>query len=142
MQTFLAYADFAKSAAVLDWKRLGNQCYRECKTLLNGGWKNHPASKMWKGYEYALCLYGLALANEMEARAPRWKPEVVQRWQDYYTTESRKYPDTGMPPWLGRADFHAAHRSNLLRKDRDYYGKFGWTEPDNLEYVWPTSPDL
>jgi hypothetical protein len=38
---------------------------------------------------------------------------------------------------LGDEAFHASHRSNLLRKDRDYYGAFGWTEPDDLPYVWP-----
>ena len=32
---------------------------------------------------------------------------------------------------------HASHRSNLLRKDPEFYGKYGWTEPDNLEYIWP-----
>jgi hypothetical protein len=41
------------------------------------------------------------------------------------------------PSWLGDPQFHAAHRSNLLRKDPEYYGKFGWTEPDDLEYPWP-----
>ena len=42
-----------------------------------------------------------------------------------------------MPWWVGDLDIHASHRSNLLRKDRDFYGKYGWNEPDNLDYVWP-----
>lgn len=135
MQTFLAYPNFKQSAAVLDNSRLGNQCYRECKTLLNGGWQYHPASKMWRGYEGALCLYALALVDEMEKRG-RWKPEVIERWRNYYT-EQLEGKGTDMPPWIGNEQFHAAHRSNLLRKDPDYYSQFGWTESSDLEYVWP-----
>jgi hypothetical protein len=41
------------------------------------------------------------------------------------------------PPWLGNESFHASHRSNLLRKNPAWYSKFGWSESDNLEYVWP-----
>jgi hypothetical protein len=138
VQTFLAYADFSKSAAVLDNSRLGNQCYRECLTLLRGGWANHPASKMWRGYEYALCDYALALVREMERRG-RWKPAVIERWRTYYTEYQAQLTNTGLPSWIGHEPFHAAHRSNLLRKDPIHYGQFGWTEPDNLEYVWPTN---
>lgn len=47
--------------------------------------------------------------------------------------------DVLMPTWLGDPAFHASHRSNLLRKDFLHYAQFGWTEPPNLEYVWPTS---
>jgi hypothetical protein len=42
-----------------------------------------------------------------------------------------------MPPWLGDEAFHAAHRSNLLRKAPEYYRSFWPEEPDDLEYVWP-----
>src|SRR3546814_11842397 len=41
-----------------------------------------------------------------------------------------------MPPWLGNAAFHASHRSNLLRKDPGFYGRYGWPEPPDLPYVW------
>lgn len=136
MQTFLPFSDFHKSAACLDSKRLGNQCYREGKTLATGGWPNHPASKMWRGYEYALCTYALALVDEMEQR-DEWKPDVVPRWRTFFTELRDKYPDTGMPPWLGNPDFHASHRSNLLRKDPEFYGKYGWSEEPNLPYIWP-----
>lgn len=40
-------------------------------------------------------------------------------------------------PWLGDPAFHASHRSNLLRKNAEHYGAFGWTESPDLEYVWP-----
>lgn len=144
MQTFLPFADFDMTARVLDTSRLGNQCYREGKTLINGGWPNHPASKMWRGYERALALYCLALVREMHRRQ-NWRREVVVRWAKYYNHLSKVLPKTGMPNWLGREDIHASHRSVLLYKDPVHYGQFGWTEeplpPDPITgrfgYVWP-----
>lgn len=142
MQTFLPYADFSESAKVIDNVRLGNQCYRECVTLFRGSWPNHPASKMWRGYERALAKYGLALAQEMGKRhkpdgSLKWRPEVVDRWVGFWRNEVDTLPDTGNPPWLGNEDFHRSHQSNLLRKDFDHYSKFFVDIPDNLEYIWP-----
>jgi hypothetical protein len=64
MQTFLPYPDLKKSFEVLDYRRLGKQRV-EAMQILNillsdkksGGWVNHPAVKMWRGYEDALCVY-------------------------------------------------------------------------------------
>ena len=42
-----------------------------------------------------------------------------------------------MPPWFGLDKFHRSHRSNLLRKDYEYYSEY-FDEPSNLEYYWPT----
>ena len=64
MQTFLPYPSFAESAACLDSKRLGKQRV-EALQIWNivsgkrstGGWINHPATKMWRGYEKALTEY-------------------------------------------------------------------------------------
>ena len=41
-----------------------------------------------------------------------------------------------MPPWLGDDRVHASHRSNLLRKDLEYYSKYKWKEPIDMEYYW------
>lgn len=136
MQTFLPYPDFLESFRTLDKSRLGNQVYREGKTLFEGKWKNHPASKMWNGYEYGLGLYCLAGAIVMGER-DWYREETALKWIDYFETGLRKLPIAGLPPWLGNEDLHASHRSNLLRKDPKWYGQFGWKEPDNLPYVWP-----
>ena len=45
------------------------------------------------------------------------------------------------PPWFRDDTLHASHRSNLLRKDRDYYSRFGWNEPADLPYYWPVTKD-
>jgi hypothetical protein len=47
-------------------------------------------------------------------------------------TEPYRYP-----PWFGEPEFHAAHRSNLLRKDPEYYRKYWPEEPADMDYVWP-----
>lgn len=129
MQTFLPYADFKQSAETLDYRRLGKQrveCFQLLKALNNGGgWSNHPAAKMWQGYEPALKAYMAECIKE-------WIQRGYKNTMDIPVVEQYE-----LPPWFGNETFHASHRSNLLRKDSNYYGKFGWTEPSNLPYIWP-----
>lgn len=134
MQTFLAYPSFSESMRVLDDSRLGNQVYREGMTLLRGKWPNHPASKMWRGYEGALANYLMCGVRELYLRGKDYHDRPWCQELFSYAVGSDMLP---LPPWLGDPDFHASHRSNLLRKDPVWYGQFGWTEPDDLEYIWP-----
>jgi len=131
MQTFLPYPSFIESAKCLDYRRLGKQrveARQILRALRNGGtWKNHPAVRMWAGYELALSLYGDTMIQEWTLRGYVNNMELIcpyVRRQDY-------------PQWFGDWAFHSSHRSNLLRKDRSYYGRFGWSESDTLPYVWP-----
>lgn len=134
MQVFLPYPNFLDSAEVLDSKRLGNQCYRECLTLYNGKWPNHPVAKMWKDYKGALAVYGLACAIAMSKR-PNWRQEVKDRWYGFWLRESGKH-DLIAPPFVGNEEFHRSHQSNLVRKDPEHYGKIFVDVPDDLEYIW------
>lgn len=136
MQTFMPYPSYYESLKCLDPSRLGNQVYREVITLLRGGWPNHPASVMWRGHFHDLAIYGLnglAVLSERGQEYPDTMDELLK-----YVFE---HPNTGPPKWMGREDFHASHRSNLLRKDPKWYGQFGWEEPPNLPYVWPIVVD-
>ena len=131
MQTFLPYPDFEKTAQVLDYRRLGRQrveAYQILRTLsgLSRGWSNHPAVRMWRGYELALSAYMNSMIREWVHRGYNNRMFLVELTGRY------EYP-----PWLGDPDFHAAHRSNLLRKDLEYYRKFWPCDPDDLPYVWP-----
>ena len=68
MQTFLPYPDFERTAEVLDDRRLGKQRVEVLQILnamhrTSGGWVNHPATRMWRGYEPALVAYGLAVID-------------------------------------------------------------------------------
>lgn len=138
MQTFLPYASFKQSAEVLDYRRLGKQRV-EAKQLLSvllgltesKGWVNHPAAKMWKGYEGALASYALEICKEWVKRG--YKDTLTA----FFIPFAESLPQE-LPPWFGNAAFHAAHRSNLLRKDPNYYSKNNWSESDDLPYIWPT----
>lgn len=138
MQTFLPYPDYAESAACLDRQRLGKQRV-ETLQLLNvlhadaGGWVNHPAARMWRGHEGSLIHYGLAICNAWTSRG--YRDTCAEKIFD----KLKLFPHTSVSPpvWLGDEKFHASHRSNLLRKNADFYGLYGWTESDSLPYVWP-----
>ncbi|MGI8613947.1 MAG: hypothetical protein ACR2KL_08425 [Nocardioidaceae bacterium] len=41
------------------------------------------------------------------------------------------------PPWLGDAELHRSHQSNLIRKDPTRYGPLFPGVPDDLPDVWP-----
>lgn len=133
MQTFLPLPSFKGSAAVLDYRRLGKQrveVYQVLRTLLgfSEGWKNHPCTKMWKGYEGALQCYGLDICEE-------W---VKRGYRDTLTDKIKQFetPPFEQPPWITE-EFCNSHKSNLLRKDPVFYGKYNWDVPDNLPYIWP-----
>ena len=147
MQTFLPLAGFRRSARVLDNRRLGKQRV-ECKQILRAldvkvglhsafsiGWRHHPAVLMWRDYPYSLCCYAIAVCDEWIGRG--FRDSLLPQFEE---AASRLYEagcHTNRPSWLGGHDFHASHRSNLLRKDPVFYGQFGWAEPHDLPYVWP-----
>lgn len=135
MQTFLPYPDFGRSASVLDNKRLQSQI-KECKQIYlslteeSYGWKNHPAVRMWEGYKECLCEYAFHCAVEWEGR--------FQKDHSLTLFFIRHMHITTYPKWFGNTQFHLSHRSNLLRKDYDYYHLyFGDISPD-IPYFWPT----
>ncbi len=144
MQTFLPYAGFDRTARALDPRRLGKQRV-EALQVLRGqlvpgyGWRHHPAVKMWHGHDEALAAYGVAICRQwirhgyadtvlgsiVEALGREPRPQVELRRLGL------------LPPWLGRAAFHRAHRSALVRKDPAWYGPLFPGVPDDLPYLWP-----
>lgn len=136
MQTFLPYPDFKKSADCLDNSRLNRQIM-EAKIMYDiiienrtsGGWINHPATRMWRGYPEALALYINTCLDE-------WKINRKKN-HSYEKIPIVDEKNVKMPPWLGDERLHSSHRSNLLRKDPFYYESFGWIEGPGLPYYWP-----
>lgn len=137
MQTFLPYPDYALSAQALDYRRLGKQrveCLQILKALEGGskGWASHPATRMWRGHELALCRYAIAMCEEWRARG--YNDTLLPRFQaklDQLTALGRT---DAPPPWLGYPGYHAAHRANLKRKDPTFYSAF--TEDPSQPYLW------
>ena len=133
MQTFLPYANIEKSLNALDSQRLGKQrveAFQILNILLNRtrtkGWRNHPAVKMWRGYENALKLYFNKAVEIWLSRGYKntMKPERISGKIIF-------------PKWFGNRKFHNSHKSNLLRKNKEFYFEFRKKVPDNLPYLWP-----
>ena len=130
----MPYDDFHKSADCLDKKRCFKQVLETSQILntLQGrseGWKNHPAVKMWRGHETALvCYYNVFWTVCKE----KWKVNFVKLQKKDNLPGPVPYP-----PWFGDERFHSSMRANLIRKNPEWYGQFGWTEKPQEGYWWP-----
>jgi Pyrimidine dimer DNA glycosylase len=148
MQTFLPYADFERTARVLDVKRLGKQRV-ECIQVVRGltrpgyGWRHHPAVLMWAGFAEALGRYAftccdvwgeLGFADTCAATIGR---DLGEAGVTSVRTQAELAASGALPPWLGDEDFHRSHQSALVRKDPDFYGPRFPGVPGDLDYVWP-----
>lgn len=161
MQTFVPLtSSFEDIAKVLDNKRLNKQALEGWQILMTlleldpqgehripKGWVNHPAVRMWRGHEYALYRYIIAMVDEWKRRGfkstigDKAKATIMRAIhlgliQDVATN----------PTWLvDMSTFNqiaTSHRLALLNKDYEWYSQFGWHEdsgqrPEAYEYVWP-----
>lgn len=137
MQTFLPYDNFHDSARVLDRQRLGKQRVETWQILraLTGeskGWVNHPATKMWRGHEYALAVYGAVMCQEWIDRG--YKDTLKERFIRFMV--DAPFTNITAPALLGVEAFHVSHQSNLLRKDPEHYSQYFTGVPDDLPYLW------
>lgn len=148
MQTFLPYASFAESAAVLDPRRLGKQRVEVIQivralTVPGYAWKHHPATLMWQGHEEALGAYGRAMVREWRALGfdDTCEATIVADLALAGVPDPRPQGALAaagaLPPWLGDEAVHRSHRSALLRKDPAWYAPRFPGVPDDLPYVWP-----
>ena len=143
MQTFLPYPSFFKSAQCLDYRRLGKQrveAWQILQTLRrkSSGWKYHPAVKMWKGHEIILATYGAVMCQEWIRRG--YVDTLLPRFMAFINRSlghTKDYGDKKRPAWIGSRKFHSSHKSNLMRKDKVYYGKHFGNFRNDLPYVWP-----
>lgn len=135
----MPYDDFYVSLNCLDNKRLGKQRV-EAKQILNvllnrprkdgqpyKGWLNHPCVRMWRGYENALKEY-------FNISVMVWEERGFKNTMEYEDHDGR----VPLPGWMHEPILNFSHRSNLLRKDYDYYSKYGWqheVSPDE-PYAW------
>lgn len=133
MQTFLPSSSFIESAKMLDSKRLNKQIL-ECYQILNvlsgksptGGWRNHPAVLMWKGYERGLWKYVQAMVFEARNRGIKTENNEANLnrlkelcWDNWGNTAPSFWNDTTK---LMRVV--TTHKASLFNKDPFYYMKF------------------
>lgn len=138
MQIFLPYSDMLKSLQTLDNKRLGKQRVETYQIIsaitkrpkLDGtpykGWLNHPCTVMWKDYVSALKLY-------MNYSITEW---ISRGFHNTMQVEELELSNVVLPPFIGNERFHSSHRANLLKKEPEFYSKYGWTENPQDPYVW------
>jgi hypothetical protein len=147
MQTFLPYPGFAESAAALDRQRLGKQRVETLQiakalTGQSAGWVHHPATLMWTGRPEALLAYQIAVCHEWTGRG--YADTCLRKTADVLGLPLVGQHDLVIdlwPDWIGWADFHRAHKSNLVRKMPEWYAPL-WPEvPNNLPYLWPTAKE-
>ena len=154
MQTFLPYRNCWQTARCLDNRRLGKQRV-ECKQILltlgidvgehRGNplsrWRNHPAVRMWQGHELCLAEYAEIMCIEWKRRG--FNDSLLPQFQAVVGSLADTSPfHSHAPNWIGYDRLHASHRSNLLRKDPQHYGQFGWQEPADLPYWWPVEKEV
>ena len=131
MMTFVVSSNLVECAKALDYRRLGKQrveAYQILRTLRghSHGWKNHPAVKMWRGYEDALALYMNAMIEEWIARGYRntMKLEEISS-------------SPAFPWWFTWKPLHDSHKAALNRKMPSWY-HFDVDEPfEKHGYIWP-----
>lgn len=138
MQTFLPYPDFARSAAVLDRQRLGKQRVEAKQIYLaltqpGYGWQNHPAVKMWRGWQISLASYGEIICLEWRKRG--YNDSLLLFFQERSALRPNLQP---CPPHFDEA-FCRSHQSNLIRKLPSHYGPLWPDVPADLPYIWPTT---
>jgi hypothetical protein len=84
---------------------------------------------MWANSLPALVEYGIACCLEWRERG--FEDSLLGQFVKLQT------PNPKMPAWWGNQELHDSHKSNLVRKAPDYYGKMWPNIPNNLPYVWP-----
>lgn len=113
------------------------------------GWTNHPACRMWRGWEHSLVAYGMIVCQEWTGRGFRdscllkiagflgaGSPFVLRSNGIWCPCDRAAHP-----PWY-REEFILAHRSNLIRKMPDFYQPKWPDVPANLPYVWPVKKEI
>jgi Pyrimidine dimer DNA glycosylase len=155
MQTFLPSSNAITTAKWLDNKRLNKQIL-ECYQILNvlsgksktGGWRNHPAVLMWKGYERGLWQYVQAMVREARQRGIRTENNESNLnrlkdmcWDTWGSNPPEFWSDTNK---LMRIT--TTHKANLFDKDPIFYAKFGYAKHSlynqpccsTCKYYWVT----
>jgi hypothetical protein len=156
MQTFIPIAttNFSDIAKTLDNKRLNKQALEGWQILMtlvelnpNGdhrtpkGWVNHPAVKMWRGYETALLHYIIAMCDEWRSRGYHTTIDDKARTTFATAVLNGKVSTTLVYPPCIVEEVATTHRQALLSKYYEWYSQFQWAEdtgtaPLTYEYLW------
>jgi len=148
LQTFLPYSDFERSARVLDPRRLGKQRVEVIQvvralTLPSYGWRHHPVTLMWSGFEEALGAYGLVVcrvwrelgsddtfADTIGSDLARAGVGPLRSQDDLAATDE-------LPTWAGRRSVAPQPPVGALAQGSGLVRPALPDVPDDVPYVWP-----
>lgn len=148
MQTFLPYPDYEKSAAALDYRRLGSQI-NEVQTIAGylleihqGNYRTHPAVQAWEGCTMQLITFGLVCEDEWESRG--YKRRTNRAKLEWMLTCAAEDENTERPVWFGHEPLHLQYQGLLVFKDPSLYGPVfpGVTAVHPDDFVWPLDFNL
>lgn len=139
MQTFIPEPTFTGSVRVLDRQRLGKQRVETLQIMkalagLSKGWTNHPATRMWQGYETALFIYQQATCDEWASRG--YKDTCLDKTYDVWA-EHFYSPRVTYPHWMGDNRVHDSHKAALVFKNPVWYNKHYPNVVGEYNYYWP-----
>jgi hypothetical protein len=155
MQTFLPSANATVAASMLDSKRLNKQIL-ECYQILNvlsgkskgGGWRNHPAVLMWKGYEKGLWKYVQAMIVEARSRGIRTENNEanLNNLKDLCWDIWGDNPPSFWNDKTKLMRVVTTHKASLFDKDPMFYARFGYAKHSiynspccsKCKYYWVT----
>lgn len=124
MQVFLPVKvedaeDVKRIGEILDRPRHNKQLM-ECKTIIEGGWGKHPASKMYTHSDVtiaSLLFYSINLALTYEERYGKMNI-------DFTTYLPDKEYEFELPHWFNDPYFYSYHAAALIRKSPSHYIQF------------------
>jgi hypothetical protein len=128
------------SVCVLDRQRLGKQRVETLQIMnalagLSKGWVNHPATRMWRGYEHALLAYQAYTVAEWKRRG--YKDTCWDKTVAVYDEHFRQHETVTLPHWWGDDRVHDSHKSALVYKDPSWYNSIYPNSPAVYDYYWP-----
>ena len=140
MQTFIPEPDFYQSVRVLDRQRLGKQRVETLQIMkalagLSKGWTNHPATRMWRGYEAALLEYQRCTVMEWKARG--YKDTCWEKTVAVFNDNFSHQECVEVPHWWGDNRVHDSHKSALVFKDPVWYNTIYPDVEGVYDYYWP-----
>ena len=136
MHTYHPQLGYAKTARMLDDRRLEKQIETAYSILVAiDNREDTPEARMWTGYQRALCLYGLMMANEW--RIGRGHACGYVRFFSETDDELKAAGMTaGRPPWNNDKNICRAHRALIVRRT-PAFEKYWTNNPNDMPMLWP-----
>jgi hypothetical protein len=122
MQVFLPIKvteekDIWRICEILDRARANKQIM-ECKTILNGGWPNHPCSKMYAENEQTIASLLFYSTNLLLTFNKTYGIVHKTNFDEFLPEEEFEFE---LPHWFTDENFYSHHAAALIRKNPTYY---------------------